>query len=243
MKLEICPDIETVSQIAAERLATMIRAKPDLGIVVATGNTPMPVYAELVRMQARGEVDCRNLRVFQLDAYLGINDDDPRSLFGWMMRSFITPLGIAPENVVRFAALPPDPPAECLSYAAKVRAMGGYDVAVLGLGPNGHLGFNEPPSADDAPTRVVALTEQSVASNGHYWGGPDAVPRQSMTAGMDLLLSARAILLVVTGSRKQIILNQTLHGPVTPQVPASYLQTRPQALILADADAAGGKTA
>jgi glucosamine-6-phosphate deaminase len=234
VNLIIVEDHEALSRRGADWLAEAIEAKPEASIVVATGDTPMGVYRELAECRARGLVETSRLRIFQLDAYLGLAPDDRRSLFGWMRRSFLEPLGIPDGNVVRLAGDTADPWEACRAYDATARALGGFDLSVLGLGPNGHLGFNEPPSPPDAPTRVVHLTPESVASNARYWGGENQVPRQALTCGMDLLLSARRTLLLVSGAHKHEILHRTVAGPQTPEVPASYLQSAPEVTVLAD---------
>src|SRR5688572_18076069 len=120
----------------------------------------MGVYHELAKRYSQGLIDTSRLRVFQLDAYIGLAPDDQRSLFGWMHRSFIEPLDIAETNVVRLVGDAPDPWDACRIYEVAVREVGGFDISILGLGPNGHLGFNEPPSLPDSPTRVVPLTPE-----------------------------------------------------------------------------------
>ena len=119
-------------------------------------------------------------------------------------------------------------------------ARSGVDLAVLGLGPNGHLGFNEPPSGRDAPTRVVELAPESIRSNARYWGSEDDVPRRAVTAGMSVLMAARTVILVVAGASKRAILREVLEGPVTERVPASFLQRHPRAVVLADRAALDG---
>ena len=230
----IVDDYKALSRAGADWLAESIRARPDAAIVVATGNTPMGAYRELAERRSRGQIDTSQLHVFQLDAYLGLACDDPRSLFGWTRRSFVKPLGIAAENVVRLDGQAPDPWDACRRYEMAVRAVGGFDISILGLGPNGHLGFNEPPSPPDAPTRLVDLTAESMVSNARYWGSEDKVPRQALTCGMDLLLAARQTLLLVSGIHKYRILHQTVEGPQTPEVPASYLQLASNVTVLAD---------
>src|SRR5689334_10198363 len=165
VKLIVANDYAELSRVGADLMQQMIAAKPDAAVVLATGNTPMGMYQELAARYRRGEIDTSRLRVFQLDAYLGLTPDDPRSLYGWLARAFLEPLGIPAEHVVALPGDAPDPAAVCRAFDAAVAAAGGFDLAVLGLGPNGHLGFNEPPADPDSLTRVVDLTDESVESN------------------------------------------------------------------------------
>ena len=232
--LIIVDDYEALSRAGASWLIEAIREKPDAAIVAATGNTPTGMYIELAQLHFRGWIETSRLRVFQLDAYLGLAPDDPRALFGWTRRSFIEPLGIMEANVVRLAGDDSNPWEVCRRYETAVREAGGFDISILGLGPNGHLGFNEPPSLPDAATRVVDLTSESILSNARYWGGEEQVPRQALTCGMDLLLAARCTLLLVSGAHKHEILHRMIEGPQTPEVPASFLQLASNVTVLVD---------
>jgi glucosamine-6-phosphate deaminase len=234
VKLILAEDPEDLAGRAADFIAAAIAEQPGAALVVATGNTPLGAYRELARRRSDGRLDASRVRVFQLDEYLEIAEDDPRSLYGWMRGAFLEPLGVPDSNVVRLRGDTPDPAEACASYVGAVRASGGLDLVILGLGPNGHLGFNEPPSGPDAPTRVVDLTEASVESNAGYWGASDRVPRRALTAGMDLLLAARRTLLLVSGAHKRDILAQALAGPATPWVPASYLRQARDSTVIAD---------
>lgn len=240
MQTIVAESSEQLSQLGADILARTISGRPDAAILPATGNTPMGMYQELARRQRAGEIDTSRVRVFQLDEYMGLGPDDFRSLYGWTRRSFVEPLGIPDDQVVRLLANAVDPRQACAEYEAAVESAGGIDLAILGLGPNGHLGFNEPPSGPDAPTRVIDLAEESVESNAVYWGGRDQVPRTAMTAGMTVILGARHILLVVAGAHKRDMLERAIGGPVTPEVPASFLQRAPKVTILADREALPG---
>lgn len=243
MQLVVTEEYEALSRAAADLMARLVVERPTATIVLATGDTPMGAYSQLARRRQQGLLDTARLRIFQLDAYLELAPDDPRALYGWMKRSFLDPLAIPDGNVVRLPGDTSDPEAACRAYDLAVREAGGIDLAVLGLGPNGHLGFNEPPAERDAPTRLVDLTEESIESNARYWGGRDRVPRRALTAGMDVLLAARHILLVVSGARKAGILRRTLEGPVTPNVPASFLQEARVVTVIADEAAAAELTA
>jgi glucosamine-6-phosphate deaminase len=237
MKLTVVEDEAALSQAGADLIASVIAARPDAALVVATGNTPMGIYSELARRAARGQLDTTRLRIFQLDAYLGLAPDDRRALYGWMLRSFVQPLGIREAQVVRLPGDTPDPQAACQAYAAAVRAAGGFDLSILGLGPNGHLGFNEPPSGPDAATRAVELTDASIESNARYWGGRDAVPARALTAGMDVILAARRSLLIVSGARKRDVLRRLVVDAPSDDLPASHLRGIAGAVLLADSAA------
>jgi glucosamine-6-phosphate deaminase len=224
-------DAAELARCSARLIADAVRERPDAAVLVATGNSPMATYAELAALRRRGELDSSGVRPFQLDEYLDLEADDPRSLADWMRRSFTVPLGIADERVT-WLEVGDDVEAGCASYAAAVRGAGGYDLAVLGLGPNGHLGFNEPPSPPDAPTREVALAPASLVSNAVYWG--DDVPRRAVTAGMDLIMEARAVLVIVSGSHKRAIVERMLEGEPSPDCPASLLRLRGAVTVAAD---------
>ena len=234
LQLLVAEDYDALSKTGADLVVKLFQEKPDAAVVVATGNTPMGLYRELAAAYASGAFNSRKLRVFQLDAYLGLTPDDPRSLNRWTKDAFLTPLKIDARQVVELPGDSPDPEATCRAYDEAVEQAGGFDLAILGLGPNGHLGFNEPPSRATDKTRVVDLTEESIISNAQYWGGRDRVPRQALTAGMDILLAAKKILLLVSGVHKHDILQKTLEEPITPEVPASYLRNSRDVTVLVD---------
>jgi glucosamine-6-phosphate deaminase len=237
MRTVVVDDYAALSQAAADAIAATLRRRPDALLLLATGDTPMGAYRELAERHGRGELDSSRVRAAQLDEYAGLAEGDHRSLYGWMVSSFLEPLDVPESRAIRLdARLPPD--IACRDYDAAVEAGGGFDLAVLGLGPNGHLGFNEPPIERDAPTRLVPLTPASVRSNARYWGGEGAVPREALTCGLATLLAAREILLLVSGAHKREILRRTLTPPPSADVPASWLQQAAgDVVVLADRDA------
>jgi len=237
--LRIERDYDALSKAGAALVAEFFSAKPDAAVVVATG--PMGLYRELAAAYASGAFDSGRLTVFQLDAYLGLSAKDPRSLYRWTETAFLTPLGIAPRQLVRLPGDSPDPQAACRAYDRAVERAGGFDLAILGLGPNGHIGFNEPPSPPTAKTRVVSLSEASLESNARYWGGRERVPRRALTAGMDVLLAAKTTVLLVSGAHKREVLQSALRGSLTPDVPASYLRAASNVTVFADRAAWSGR--
>jgi glucosamine-6-phosphate deaminase len=227
-----------VALAGAEWVAAAIAAagRPDATLMPALGTSALGIYRELGRRRVGGTFDTSRLRLVQLDEYEGLDDGDPRLLAAWLRRDVADPLGIRDARVVRLGGDGVPASMACAAYDAEVASAGGIDVAVLGLGPNGHLGFNEPPSGPAARTRSVPLTAASLASNARYWPGLH-VPTRALTAGMTTILASQRIVLVVSGERKRAILRQLLVGPVSPALPASYIRTHPAATLLADAAA------
>lgn len=237
MYLITTDDYEALSAAAAENVAAAISANPTAVLLLATGESPMGLYREIAARRARGELETSGLRIIQLDEYLGVRPDDRRSLYRWLSEAVLQPWGIPDNQAVRLPGDAPDPQDACRRFEEQVRALGGIDTCVLGVGLNGHLGFNEPPSSPADRTRIVTLTEASIGSNAAYWGGRDQVPPQALTAGMNLLLAARSTLLVASGERKRDILHRAVTGPLTPDVPASFLQGAANVTVIADAAA------
>jgi glucosamine-6-phosphate deaminase len=238
MQIIIVSDYAALSKEGARQVAGEIRVKPASSLVPASGDSPVGTWNELIALEKAGEFDSSGLTICQLDEYLGLKADDDRTLWGWSKRTLVTPLGIPEARCIRLNCDTEDAVATCAAYDAAVDKIGGFDLCVLGLGPNGHLGFNEPPADQTATTREVVLSEESLKSNASYWGGLDRVPLRAMTAGMRQILASKRILLLVSGKKKRDILNKVINGPVTPEVPASYLQLHPNVLIIADEDAA-----
>jgi len=231
-RIDVLDDYDVLSRAGADMVSVFLRSTPAARIVVATGATPMGLYRELAHRRGRGELEAAEVTVFQLDEYAGIAPDDRRSLLGWARRSFVEPLGIPPDRVV---PVPTDgDPETCAEYDREVERAGGYDLAILGIGRNGHVGFNEPPSDPSAPTRLVELTPESIDSNAAYWGDVEHVPRRAVTIGLAGLLRSRTILLVASGGSKREIVQRAVLGPMTDEVPASHLRASADLRVLVD---------
>jgi len=234
MKVIVTEDYATLSRAAAEWVAVAVTEKPNAVAAFPTGSSPLGLFAELSERHRQGLFDASQLRIFLLDEYMGIADDDPRSLYSWLQQSLFAPLAIGDEQIARLPTQTGDPEAACRAYEQSLIAAGGLDFLVLGLGPNGHIGYNDPPSAGHDPTRIVTLTPESIAGAAKDFGGIENVPPTAMALGMVPLLAARQILLIVSGERKREILDRTLNGPITPDVPASYLRQAVNVTVLAD---------
>ena len=216
-------DQAAIDGAGADLVAAWLAERPDALMVPALGHSALGVYAGLGRRVRDGALDASRVTLAQLDAYGGIAADDARSLYGWLLRDVAAPLALPPAQVLRLPGDARDPHAAAREHADAIARHGGIDVAVLGLGPNGHLGYNEPPSPADAPTRVVRLAPASLASAVAYCG-PLPVPEWALTIGMRELLAARHTLLVVSGERKREVLRRVLGESPTPDVPASLLR-------------------
>jgi len=226
-------DYDDLSRVGADVVASIVAARPDAAVLVATGETPMGLYAELALRQSTGTFDGSQLRVFQLDEYAGIADHDRRSLYGWTLRAFVDPLRIPHERVVRLPSRG-DIPGGCAAYDRSIADAGGIDLAILGIGVNGHVGFNEPPSERWTTTREVELAPETIRANRRYWGQEEQIVGRGVTVGMATLVTARRVLLVASGSGKRDIVRRAMLGPVSADVPASLLREADDVTLLVD---------
>jgi glucosamine-6-phosphate deaminase len=238
--LRVVPTPDDVAQAAADIVTNVVAAKPDAVLALPTGSTPLGMFKELVRRIRAGDADFSRATFFCLDEYLGVSRDDPNSLTGWLFREFFDPAGISPNQVEIVPSEPGDPVAEAAAYEASLAAAGGLDLAVLGIGENGHIAFNEPGSTVDSRTRVLDLTPESQAQAAAYWAGNFPAPTQAMTIGVATILDARQVLLIATGAAKAPILEQALLGPISDDVPASHLRTVSEKLTVLIDQAASG---
>lgn len=220
---------------AADLVAQTLAARGDAVLGLPTGNTPIPLYQELLRRAAAGEANLSRARVAMLDEYL---DAGTVSFRGWLEDHFLRAAGVGPERLLAMPSRPENIAAACVHYEEQLAAWGGCDLQLLGLGHNGHIGFNEPGSEADSRTRVVRLSEQTRRANEEYWPGRE-IPARGVTTGLALLLAARRILLLVRGEDKAAILERTLRGPISSAVPASFLRRAADVWVVADEAAAG----
>lgn len=239
-QLEIVADQREMGQRAADIVCAVLQANPDAAISLPTGSTPLGMFNILIDRSRSEAVDLSKFQLFCLDEYVGVSADDPNTLTAWLMRTFIVPAGIPIDHVHTLPVTDPDPDSAARAYEAGIVAAGGLELAVLGLGGNGHIAYNEPGSGADSRTRVLQLTQESVDQAAGYFGGAK-VPTMAMTVGVGTLLEADKLVLIVSGEAKQDILKAALHGPMTDQVPASWLQLAGERLtVIADRVAAAG---
>lgn len=238
-RVEILDSSDAAAERAAAIVVQTVAVKPDAVLAVPTGSTPLPMFAHLIAKVDSGELDLSRVELFTLDEYAGMAPDRPNSLTGWLIEEFLDPVRIPASRRHLIPATAPNLEQAATAYEAELRALGGLDLAVLGLGPNGHIAYNEPGAAADSRTRVVRLTPGSIEQAAGYWPEEDPVPPLAITMGIGTLLEARQLVVLVTGEAKAEMLQQALQGPATSDVPASWLQRAGRKLtVIADREAA-----
>lgn len=232
-------DYESMSAVAADIVATAVIANPEIVLALPTGSTPLGMFQALIRKVEAGEIDLSHAQFFCLDEYVGVTPDDPNSLTGWLFRSFMDPAGVPRKNIHTVPSTASDPVAATQAYEDELAALGGLRLAVLGLGPNGHIAYNEPGSTADSRTRVLQLTQQSIDQAAAYWAPGTPTPTTAMTMGVGTLLEAERIVLIVSGASKAGMLRRALEEAPSVEVPASWLQLAAEkTLVIADEGAA-----
>lgn len=234
MEIFVVPDAAGTGAVAAGILAAVIRSKPDAVLGVATGSSPIPVYEAL----AEHRLDLSRVRAFALDEYVGLPAGHPQSYAEVVRREVTERLGLDPALVSVPAGGADDPHRAADLYDAAIRAGGGVDVQILGIGHNGHIAFNEPGSELDSRTRVEVLAERTRQANARYFRSMGDVPTKCITQGLGTILEARQLLMVVNGADKAEVLAAALNGPVSPGCPGSVLQLHPHVTVVADEAAA-----
>lgn len=228
-------------RLAARIVADRVAKEPSLVLGCATGGTMEGVYDALVTMATAEAVDFSRVRTFNLDEYVGVATDDERSYYHYMNERFFSRVNLDPANCHVPDGSAPDPEAEAAAFEAKIAKAGGVGLQLLGIGNNGHIGFNEPLSSFASRTRVQPLAPRTREQNApHFGGDPAAVPATALTMGVGTILESKEALLVATGAHKANILATTLEGPITGVVTATALHLHPDCTVIADEAAAAG---
>ena len=225
---------EEMGRAAADEFEAVIHAKPACVIGLATGSTPLPLYRELIEREKAGRIDFSRVRSANLDEYKGLAPDHPQSYRRFMQENLFNHISIKPENTIVPDGLAADVDAMCAAYEKQIEDWGGVDVQLLGIGHDGHIGFNEPCDSFPRMTHEVELTDMTREANKRFFSSIDDVPTAAFTMGIGTVMAARKIVMVVTGADKAEILHQSFFGPVTPQVPASVLQFHPNVTLICD---------
>ena len=230
-------DYDDMSRKAANVISAQVILKPDSVLGLATGSTPLGIYRTLIGWYQKGDLDFAKVRSVNLDEYRGLPREHDQSYYYFMNENFFKHINIDREQTHLPNGMNMDAEGECARYHQVIESMGGVDLQLLGIGNNGHIGFNEP--AEDFAERVhcVELTESTIKANARFFASEADVPRYAYTMGIGEIMSAKRVLIVASGKAKAPILRELIHGPVTPHVPASILKFHPDATLIADEDA------
>lgn len=237
MRIYAAKDYADLSRKAANIISAQVIMKPNAVLGLATGSTPVGAYRQLIEWYNKGDVDFFQISSVNLDEYEGLSGEHDQSYRYFMNHNFFDHINIKKENTNVPNGLAPDAEAECRRYNHVIKSLGGIDLQLLGIGGNGHIGFNEPGAAFEKETHLVTLTEQTRESNARFFAGLDEVPTHAFTMGIKSIMSAKKILLLATGENKAKALYDSFFGPVTPGVPASILQLHNDCTIIADKEA------
>ena len=234
MRVYKVKNYDEMSRKAANLIAAQIITKPDSVLGLATGSTPVGTYKYLVEKYNNGDLDFSEVKTANLDEYKGLTRESEQSYYYFIYSNLFQHVNINMDNTNIPNGMADDADAECRRYEDVIRSLGGVDLQVLGLGHDGHIGFNEPADIFEGPTHCVDLTESTIEANKRFFASADDVPRQAYTMGIKTIMQAKKILLVVSGEDKAEILRDSLYGAVTSSVPASILQMHNDVTVVAD---------
>lgn len=227
-------DYEDMSRKAANIISAQVIMKPDCVLGLATGSTPIGLYKELVEGYEKGDLDFSEVKTVNLDEYKGLNCENDQSYYYFMHDNLFDHINIPEENTHLPNGMEPDSEKECARYTKLIQSMGGVDLQLLGIGHNGHIGFNEPSESFDKEVHCVNLTQSTIEANKRFFASADDVPKQAYTMGIKTIMQAKKILIVANGEGKADIVRDAFFGPITPQVPASVLQLHNDVTLVAD---------
>ena len=234
MRIYKTKDYNEMSRRAAAIISSQIILKPDCVLGLATGSTPIGTYEHLVEWYNQGDLDFSKVTTVNLDEYKGLTRDNDQSYYYFMNHHLFSKVNIDKNKTFLPDGTEPDSETACRKYNEIIHATGGVDLQLLGIGHNGHIGFNEPGDIFEKETHCITLSERTIQANTRFFASEKDVPRQAYTMGIQTILSARRILLLVSGEEKADIVKTAFFGPVTPKVPASILQFHKDVILVAD---------
>lgn len=232
MRIIHTENYEQLSQQTANIIAAQINLKPNSVLGLATGSTPIGAYNRLIEMYKSGDVDFSEVTTVNLDEYCGLTPDNPQSYRYFMNEHLFNHVNIDMSKTNVPSGVAADSEAESERYDALIDSLGGTDIQLLGIGHDGHIGFNEPDDVFTKATHVVELDQQTINANARFFDSIDDVPRSAITMGMKGIMGAKKVLLIASGKDKQEILHKALFGPISPAVPASILQLHPDLTVI-----------
>ncbi|HEX3078053.1 MAG TPA: glucosamine-6-phosphate deaminase [Lachnospiraceae bacterium] len=227
-------DYKDMSRKAANIISAQVIMKPDCVLGLATGSSPIGTYLQLIEWYQKGDLDFSKVRTVNLDEYKGLTKDNPHSYYYFMKNNLYSKVNIKEANAYIPDGMADDDELECERYNQIIQRLGGIDLQLLGLGHNGHIGFNEPGGAFELGTHCVALEESTIKANSRLFDRPEEVPRYAYTMGIKTIMLAKKILVIVSGEDKAEIIKAAFTGPATPSIPASILQMHPDVILVGD---------
>ncbi|RXK35043.1 glucosamine-6-phosphate deaminase [Tremella mesenterica] len=236
----VVADTLSAAKAVAQIIADQVKVKPNAVLGLPTGSTPIPVYEELVKMYQAGLIDFEQVRTFNLDEYVGLKPDHPESYAAFMAKHLFSKINIPTCQTHLLDGLTPNPESECKAYEDRLVKEGGMDLLFLGIGENGHLGFNEPFSQVGEGTRMVMLTVETRLANSRFFSAIDQVPTHALTMGLRTILSSKSIVLLAIGKKKAKAIKMCLEGEIKDEWPCSVLKGHEDVLVVCDGDAASG---
>ena len=237
MKVIVTENYDAMSRQAANILSAEVIAHPDCTLGLATGSSPVGTYKVLIQRYEQGDLDFSNVKSINLDEYVGLSPEHDQSYRYFMQHNLFDHINIKRENTNVPNGLAEDTDAECARYNKVIEDLGPIDIQVLGLGHDGHIGFNEPAAEFPCLTHRVDLTDVTIDANARFFATRDDVPKQALTMGIGTIMQAKKVLMVVSGKDKAEIVKKAFTGPITPEVPASILQMHPNFVLVGDKDA------
>ena len=234
MRIYKAKDYEEMSRKAAGIVSAQIIMKPDCVLGLATGSTPVGLYKQLIEWYRNGDLDFSGVRTVNLDEYKGISRENDQSYYYFMHQNLFDHVNIPAGNTHLPDGMEPDSEKECRRYEELIQSMGSVDLQLLGIGHNGHIGFNEPADAFDKLVHCVNLTQSTIEANKRFFASAEEVPRQAYTMGIQTIMRSKKILIIANGEGKAGIVRDAFFGPITPMVPASVLQLHNDVTLVAD---------
>ncbi len=232
MRIIEAKDYADLSRKAANVISAQVILEPHSVLGLATGSTPIGTYKQLIEWYNKGDIDFSKAKSVNLDEYIGLDGSNDQSYRYFMDTNFFNGINIKKENTYVPNGMAKDMEAECVRYDELISSLGGIDLQLLGIGHDGHIGFNEPGAAFEKTTHIVELEETTIKANARFFGSEEAVPKKAITMGIKSIMRAKRLLLIANGPDKKDIMEKALHGPVTPMVPASILQFHPNLTVV-----------
>ncbi len=238
MRIILAVNNEEMSKKAAAMVRSQIILKPDCVLGLATGDTPMGMYQELIKIYENKEVDFSEVTVFNLDEYCNLSRKNPHSYYYYMHHNFFNYINVNKKNTHIPNGTAEDIDEECRNYERQIKNKGGIDLQVLGIGVNGHIGFNEPDVNFEAETHLVKLDKMTIEANARFFNSKDKVPTSAISMGIKTIMQSRMLVLLANGETKAEAIYKTIKGKICPEVPASIIQLHPNATIIIEKNAA-----